>query len=148
VTQLKRTCAFCGIAAGELAANIVHRDAQVLAFLDRSPLFLGHTLVMPIAHVETLDDLAPEQIGPLFDVVRRTSIAVQAACGADGSFVAANTRVSQSVPHVHVHVVPRKTGDGFFSPRPIWRRQAYASDAEAAEYAAKIRAAFPGADSR
>ena len=141
-------CVFCGIAAGTVAANIVHRDEQVIAFLDRSPLFLGHTLVMPIAHIETLDDLAPEQVGPLFDVVRRMSIAVQAACGADGSFVAANKRVSQSVPHVHVHVVPRKTGDGFFSPRPIWRRQAYSGDAEAAEYAAKIRAAYPGGGSR
>lgn len=145
---MTKACVFCGIAAGGLASNIVHRDEQVIAFLDRSPLFLGHTLVMPIAHVETLDDLAPQQVGPLFDVVRRTSIAVQAACGADGSFVATNTRVSQSVAHVHVHVVPRKAGDGFFSPRPIWRRQAYASDAEAAEYAAKIRKAFPGADPR
>jgi len=147
VTKAKAGCAFCGIASGELAANIVHRDERVIAFLDRSPLFLGHTLVMPIAHIETLDDLAPEQVGPLFDVVRRLSIAVQAACAADGSFVAANTRVSQSVPHVHVHVVPRKSGDGFFSPRPIWRRQAYASDAEAADYAAKIRAAYPGGGS-
>jgi len=138
-----KACVFCAVAAGELAANIVHRDDQVIAFLDRAPLFLGHTLVMPIAHIETLDDLEPEQVGPLFDVVRRTSIAVQAACAADGSFVATNTRVSQSVAHVHVHVVPRKTGDGFFSPRPIWRRQAYSGDAEAAEYAAKIRAAYP-----
>lgn len=145
---MTKACAFCGIAAGELAANIVHRDTEVIAFLDRSPLFLGHTLVMPIAHVETLDDLAPEQVGPLFDVVRRTSIAVQAACGADGSFVATNTRVSQSVAHVHVHVVPRKAGDGFFSPRPIWRRQAYRSDAEAAEYATKIRAAYLGGATR
>ena len=139
---MTKACVFCGIAAGELPANIVHRDGQVIAFLDRNPLFLGHTLVMPVAHVETLDDLAPEQVGPLFEVVRRTSIAVQAACGADGSFVAANTRVSQSVAHVHVHVVPRRSGDGFFSPRPVWRRQAYASDAEAVEYAGKIRAAY------
>ena len=139
---MTKACVFCGIAAGELAANIVYRDQQVIAFLDRSPLFLGHTLVMPIAHIETLDDLAPEQVGPLFEVVRRTSIAVQAACAADGSFVAVNTRMSQSVPHVHVHVVPRTQGDGLFSPRPIWRRQAYASDAQAADYAAKIKAAY------
>ena len=145
---MTNACVFCGIAAGDIAANIVHRDEQVIAFLDHSPLFLGHTLVMPIAHVETLDDLEPGQVGPLFDVVRRTSIAVQAACGAEGSFVAANTRVSQSVAHVHVHVVPRKAGDGFFSPRPIWRRQRYASDAEAAEYAAKIRAAYPEGSTR
>ena len=136
------TCVFCRIASGELPGNIVHRDARVVAFLDASPLFLGHTLVVPIDHIATLDDLPPELIGPLFEVVRRTSIAVQRALGADGSFVAANTRISQSVPHVHVHVVPRNEGDGFFSPRPIWKRRSYASDAEAAEFAGRIRAAL------
>ena len=135
-------CVFCRVASGELPGNIVHRDDRVVAFLDRNPLFLGHTLVVPIAHVATLDDLAPDLVGPLFEVVRRTSIAVQRALGADGSFVAANTRVSQSVPHVHVHVVPRNEGDGFFSPRPIWRRRSYADDAEAADHAARIRAAY------
>jgi histidine triad (HIT) family protein len=136
------TCIFCRVASGDLPGNIVHRDDRVVAFLDRSPLFLGHTLVVPIAHVATLDDLEPDLVGPLFEVVRRTSIAVQRALGADGSFVATNTRVSQSVPHVHVHVVPRNEGDGFFSPRPIWKRQSYGSDAEAADYAARLRAAF------
>lgn len=135
-------CIFCRIASGELPGNIVHRDDRIVAFLDRSPLFLGHTLVVPVAHVATLDDLPTELVGPLFDVVRRTSIAVQRALGADGSFVAANTRISQSVPHVHVHVVPRMEGDGFFSPRPIWKRQSYKSDADAADYAARIRAAL------
>ena len=117
------SCVFCRIASGELPGNVVYRDTQVVAFLDASPLFLGHTLVVPIDHVPTLDDLPPALIGPLFEVVRRTSIAVQLALGADGSFVATNTRISQSVPHVHVHVVPRNEGDGFFSPRPIWKRQ-------------------------
>lgn len=135
-------CIFCRIVSGELAGNIVHRDPATVAFLDRNPLFLGHTLVVPVAHVETLDDLSPAQVGPLFEVVRRMSIAVQVALGASGSFVAANTRISQSVPHVHVHVVPRNDGDGLFSPRPIWKRRSYASDAEAAEYAEKIRAAL------
>jgi histidine triad (HIT) family protein len=135
-------CIFCRVVSGELPGNIVHRDDRVVAFLDRSPLFLGHTLVVPVAHVATLDDLGPDLVGPLFEVVRRTSIAVQQALGADGSFVATNTRVSQSVAHVHVHVVPRNEGDGFFSPRPIWKRQAYGSDAEAADYAARIRAAL------
>ncbi|HEV2249533.1 MAG TPA: HIT domain-containing protein [Candidatus Limnocylindria bacterium] len=135
-------CVFCRIASGDLPGNIVHRDDRVAAFLDRSPLFLGHTLVVPRAHVATLDDLPPELVGPLFEVVRRASIAVQRALGADGSFIAANTRVSQSVPHVHVHVVPRTEGDGFFSPRPIWRRRSYADDAEAAGYADRIRASF------
>ena len=135
-------CVFCRIASGELPGNIVYRDQRIAAFLDRSPLFLGHTLVVPIDHVETLDDLPPDLIGPLFDVVRRMSIAVQSALGADGSFVASNIRVSQSVPHAHVHVVPRNEGDGFFSPRPIWKRRSYAGDAEAADYAARIRAAL------
>jgi histidine triad (HIT) family protein len=136
------SCVFCRIASGELAGNIVYRDARVVAFLDASPLFLGHTLVVPIDHVATLDDLPPELIGPLFEVVRRTSIAVQQALGADGSFVATNTRISQSVPHVHVHVVPRNEGDGFFSTRPIWKRQSYKSAADAADHAGRIRAAL------
>lgn len=135
-------CIFCRIASGELPGNIVYRDDRVVAFLDRSPLFLGHTLVVPIAHVAVLDDLPPELVGPLFEVVRRASIAVQRACGADGSFVATNTRVSQSVAHVHIHIVPRNEGDGFFSPRPIWKRRSYSSDAEAADYAGRIREAF------
>jgi histidine triad (HIT) family protein len=133
---------FCRIASGELPGNVVYRDTQVVAFLDASPLFLGHTLVVPIDHVPTLDDLPPALIGPLFEVVRRTSIAVQLALGADGSFVATNTRISQSVPHVHVHVVPRNEGDGFFSPRPIWKRQAYRNAADAADHASRIRTAL------
>jgi histidine triad (HIT) family protein len=136
------TCAFCRIASGELPGNVVYRDARVAAFLDRNPLFLGHTLVVPVAHVATLDNLTPDLIGPLFDVVRRTSVALQRALEADGSFVAANTNVSQSVPHVHVHVVPRNEGDGLFSPRLLWKRRSYASDEEAADYAARLRAAF------
>ena len=145
---MSATCVFCRIVAGELPGNMIQRDDRTAAFLDRSPLFLGHTLVVPVTHIATLDDLKPAEVGPLFDVVRRMSIAVQAALGAAGSFVAANTRISQSVPHVHVHVVPRTEGDGLFSPRPIWKRRSYASDAEAAEYAEKIRAAYAGAASR
>lgn len=133
---------FCRIASDELPGNVVHRDDRVIAFLDRSPLFLGHTLVLPVQHVPTFDDLAPELVGPLFDVARRVSVAVQRALDAEGSFVAVNTRISQSVPHVHVHVVPRTAEDGFFSPRPIWKRRSYGSDAEAAGYAARIREAL------
>jgi histidine triad (HIT) family protein len=135
-------CIFCKLASGELEGNIVYRDATVAAFLDRAPLFLGHTLVVPRVHAATLDELAPALVGPLFDVVRRMSIAVQQALSAEGSFVAVNTRVSQSVPHLHVHVVPRREGDGFFSPRPIWRRRAYESEADAADHAARIKHAF------
>jgi histidine triad (HIT) family protein len=133
---------FCRIASGDLEGNMVYRDAKVVAFLDASPLFLGHTLVVPVDHIATLDDLPPALIGPLFEVVRRMSIAVQRALGADGSFVAANTRISQSVPHVHIHVVPRNEGDGFFSPRPIWKRQSYRSPADAADHASRIRTAL------
>ena len=139
---MSRTCIFCRVAAGELPGNIVHRDDRVLAFLDVSPLMLGHVLVIPVAHVDTLDDLPPELGGPLFEVVRRMSIAVQRALGAGGSFVAINTRLSQSVPHLHVHVVPRLEGDGLFSPRPIWKRRSYGDDAEAAEYARQIKATY------
>jgi histidine triad (HIT) family protein len=139
---VKAGCVFCRVASGELPSNIVHRDENVVAFLDRAPLFLGHTLVVPVVHVPTLDDLPTELVSPVFETVRRLSAAVQRALNADGSFVAVNTRVSQSVPHVHVHVVPRNEGDGFFSPRPIWKRGAYASDAEAADYALRIRKAL------
>lgn len=139
-------CVFCRITAGEIPSNVVHREERVIAFLDRAPLFLGHTLVAPVAHVATFDEVPSDLIEPLFEVVRRASIAVQRALGADGSFVAVNTRVSQSVPHLHVHVVPRNEGDGLFSPRPIWRRRSYGSDAEAADYAARIRAVFEAGD--
>ena len=145
---MSRTCIFCRVASGELPGNIVHRTDLVLAFLDVSPLLLGHVLVVPVAHVDTLDDLPPELVGPLFEVVRRMSIAVQNALDAGGTFVAINTRLSQSVPHLHVHVVPRRKGDGLFSPRPIWKRRSYASDAEAAEYAQKIRDAYAAVSDR
>lgn len=135
-------CVFCRVASGALPGHFVYRDDRVVAFLDRAPLFLGHTLVLPVAHVATLDDLPADLIGPLFDTVRRLSIAVQRGLGAGGSYVAANTRVSQSVPHVHVHVVPRSEGDGLFSPRPIWKRRSYATEAEAAGYASRVRQAL------
>jgi histidine triad (HIT) family protein len=130
-------CIFCKLASGELEGNIVYRDAKVAAFLDRAPLFLGHTLVVPRAHAPTLDELAPELVGPLFEIVRRMSIAVQQALAAEGSFVAVNTRVSQSVPHLHVHVAPRRRKDGlkgFF-----WPRTTYASEAEADAVADQLR---------
>lgn len=138
------TCTFCQIAKGELPAHIVHRDADVVAFLDRSPLIHGHVLVAPLKHVETLDDLPDDLLAPVFAAVRRTSRAVQKALRAEGSFIAANTRVSQSVPHVHVHVVPRNKGDGLFSTRLIWQRRKYENDSEMADIATKIRTAYEG----
>jgi histidine triad (HIT) family protein len=119
---------------------VVTRDAALCAFLDSRPLFPGHTLVIPQAHVETLADLPSQDVAPLFAGVQRIARAVERGLGADGSFVAVNNRISQSVPHLHVHVVPRRKGDGlrgFF-----WPRGKYASEAEPAEVARRIAAAL------
>ena len=116
-------------------------DDEFVAFLDYKPVFKGHVLVAPRQHVLTLADLPAESVGPLFLRVQRVSAALPTAVGCQGSFVAENNIVSQSVPHLHVHVVPRTKGDGlrgFF-----WPRQRYESAAEAAEYAERIRAALP-----
>jgi histidine triad (HIT) family protein len=134
-------CVFCEIVAGRAPAHFVFDDPGCVAFLDRRPLFPGHVLVVPRAHRDTLADLPDGEVASVFARARDISIAVERALGADGSFVAMNNRVSQSVPHAHVHVVPRRKGDGlrgFF-----WPRHAYKSDAEAADVAAKLRAALP-----
>jgi histidine triad (HIT) family protein len=133
-------CAFCAIVAAETAAHRVLDDDAVVAFLDVRPLFPGHTLVVPRHHHETLADLPAGEVGPLFDRVRRLAAAMEDGLGASGSFVAVNNRVSQSVPHVHVHVVPRTKGDGlrgFF-----WPRQRYGSEEEMAAVAGRLRAAL------
>ena len=133
-------CVFCRIVAGEVPAHWVYEDPVTVAFLDARPVFKGHVLVVPRQHYETLGDLPPAGVGPLFEPVRQLSVAVPAALGAQGTFVALNNVVSQSVPHLHVHVVPRTRGDGlrgFF-----WPRQKYAGDAEAATYARRIRDAL------
>ena len=128
-------CLFCRIAAGALAAPIVYQDGQSLAFLDHRPLFPGHVLLIPRRHYETLADLPPAEAGPFFRTAQCLSRAVEEALAADGSFVAINNRVSQSVPHLHVHIVPRKRQDGlrgFFWPRAKYRD---AGEAEAARLA-------------
>ena len=135
-----RPCAFCAIAAGG-DAHIVHEDDRVIAFLDRAPLIKGHVLVMPRAHADTFDDLPRELIDPLFAVVQRVSRAFPTALGSDGSYTGINTRVSQSVPHVHVHVVPRRQGDGLFRAGLIWARKRY-EDGEAAQLATRLREAI------
>jgi histidine triad (HIT) family protein len=130
-------CKFCQIIAGEIPAHFVLETDDVVAFLDHRPLFYGHTLVLPRAHIETLLDLRSEFVGPFFLEVQRVTRAVTAAREAQGSFVAENNVVSQSVPHLHVHVVPRRRKDGlrgFF-----WPRTKYESDAQIAEVAAGIR---------
>jgi histidine triad (HIT) family protein len=135
-------CLFCSIASGDLPALVVLDSPEVVAFLDSRPVFKGHVLAVPRAHVETLVDLPEPLVSPLFLAVQRIAAAVEAGLGAGGTFVAVNNRVSQSVPHLHVHVVPRTKGDGlrgFF-----WPRTRYASDEEAAAYASKIAASLGG----
>ncbi|MEU8353447.1 MULTISPECIES: HIT family protein [Streptomyces] len=135
-------CVFCAIAADELPSHRVLADDTAVAFLDRRPLFPGHVLVVPRRHAETLTDLPEDEVGAFFSRVRRVTAAVERGTGAAGSFVAANNRVSQSVPHLHFHVVPRNRKDGlrgFF-----WPRQHYADEAEAARVAARLRAELDG----
>jgi histidine triad (HIT) family protein len=135
-----QACVFCAVIAGA-DAHRVYEDDAVIAILDRAPLIKGHVLVMPREHVATLDDLPEHLMVPLLSLVQRTSRAFQRSLGADGSLTLANTRVSQSVPHAHVHVVPRREGDGLFSVRMIWKRMGYA-DGEAAQLATRLREAI------
>jgi histidine triad (HIT) family protein len=117
---MQDACLFCRMVRREVAAAIVWEDERTLTLLDHRPLFPGHCLVVPRIHVETLIELPEGEIGPLFAQARVMARAMEAALGAEGSFVAVNNRVSQSVPHLHVHVVPRRKGDGlrgFFWPR-------------------------------
>src|SRR5258706_13055316 len=121
-------CAFCQIASKTVDSTIVFEDEQTLAFLDHRPLFPGHCLLIPKEHYETLGDLPAPLIQPLFSAAQQLSRAVERGMGAEGSFVAINNRVSQSVPHLHVHIVPRRKGDGlkgFF-----WPRHSYKDDVE------------------
>ncbi len=139
------SCVFCKIARGELPAQIVLDEPHVLAFLDRSPVFHGHCLVVPRQHVRTLPDVPRDLLEPLFSAAQRIATAVELGLGADGTFVAMNNKISQSVPHLHVHVVPRRKKDGlrgFF-----WPRVKYASDGEIQVLADKIRQALSNAPS-
>ncbi len=120
-------CVFCGIAAREIAAQIVYEDADRIAFLDSHPVFPGHVLLCPREHYVTLADLPSGLVAPMFLMAQTLTKAVENAIGAEGTFVAINNRVSQTVPHLHVHVVPRRRRDGlkgFF-----WPRQQYKDDA-------------------
>jgi len=138
---MREGCVFCAVVGG--AEHLaVHRDEHVVAFLDHAPVFPGHTLIVPVQHYATIEDMPEGEIAPLFLLARRLSSAFRTALGADGSFIAVNTRISQSVPHVHVHVVPRRKGDGLFSPgHGMWMRRRYA-DGEAEQVAARLRAAL------
>lgn len=132
-------CLFCKIVAGDEPAEVVLEDEHVLGFLDVRPVFKGHTLLVPREHVDTLLDLPEPMTVPLFAAARRAAAAMSSELGAQGTFVAMNNVVSQSVPHLHVHVVPRTKGDGlrgFF-----WPRTRYA-EGEAREYRDRLRHAL------
>jgi len=122
------TCLFCGIVSNEVDASLVFQDNISLAFLDHRPLFPGHCLLVPKTHFETLGDLPIGLVGPFFTNAQLLARAVELAMEAEGSFVALNNRVSQSVPHLHVHVVPRRKKDGlkgFFWPRHKYENPAH-----------------------
>jgi histidine triad (HIT) family protein len=149
-TNPAATCVFCAILRGRTPAAFVLGGpadddgpaSEIAAFLDSRPLFKGHTLVVPRAHHETLPDLPPDLLAPLFSAARTLAAAMEDTLGAAGSFVALNNRVSQSVSHLHVHVVPRNRKDGlkgFF-----WPRTRYGSDGEMAEWAGRLRAGLAG----
>jgi histidine triad (HIT) family protein len=131
-------CVFCAIHADPARAAFVYEDEHVGAFLDHRPLFPGHVLVVPREHHETLPDLPPRLLEPLFGAARLLASAVERGLAADGTFMAINNKVSQSVPHLHVHVIPRRKKDGlkgFF-----WPRVPYANDDALRDTQARIRA--------
>jgi histidine triad (HIT) family protein len=134
------TCLFCRIASGDVPATVVYEDQFTLTFLDHRPLFPGHCLVVPKEHYETLSELPRSLVAPVFETVQLLAQAVELALEAEGTFVAMNNRVSQSVPHLHVHVVPRKKKDGlkgFF-----WPRTKYANEESMAEIKQRIVSAI------
>jgi histidine triad (HIT) family protein len=137
-TSASSGCTFCAILAGDLGAAVVLDEPDLLGFLDVRPVFKGHVLLVPRTHVVTLPDLPAALRDPFLEAAQRLAQAVVDGLGAQGSFVAVNNTVSQSVPHLHLHVVPRSKGDGlrgFF-----WPRTRYADDAEREDYAARLRA--------
>jgi histidine triad (HIT) family protein len=134
------SCLFCDIVAGDVPARTVHADDELVAFLDARPVFKGHVLLVPRRHVVTLPDLPADLRDQFLERMQRLATAMVEGLGAQGSFVAMNNTVSQSVPHLHCHVVPRTKGDGlrgFF-----WPRTKYADDDEAESYAVRLRSAL------
>ncbi|MPZ99479.1 MAG: HIT domain-containing protein [Dehalococcoidia bacterium] len=134
-----KPCTFCRIVAGDIDADVVFEGEATLGFLDHRPLFPGHVLLIPREHHEVLGELPVDLVAPLFEDARTLSKAVEGAMDADGTFVSVNNRVSQSVPHLHVHVIPRRFKDGlrgFF-----WPRNPYEDDAHRARVAQQLREA-------
>lgn len=135
-----RPCTFCAIIDGTLAATMVHEDDHHVAFLDHKPVFRGHVLLVPRQHLQRLTDLPIERVADFFLLAQRLEHAVENGLGSDGTMILINNVISQSVPHLHLHVIPRNTKDGlrfFLGPR-----HPYTADAPAEDYAKKIRAAL------
>jgi histidine triad (HIT) family protein len=133
----QKDCVFCDIVSGIVSTRVVYSDEVSLAFLDRRPIFPGHCLLIPKNHYETIEDLPTELIGPLFSNCQRIAKAVRIVLEADGTFLGINNKISQSVPHVHIHIVPRRAKDGlrgFF-----WPRQKYESEQQAIQIQEAIR---------
>ena len=144
--NLDPNCIFCKILRNPTEDDIVYENESALAFLDHRPLFPGHCLVIPKSHLETIHDLPDSLLGPFFSTVKMLAAAIEQAMQAQGTFIAANNRISQSVPHFHVHVVPRKKGDGlkgFF-----WPRGKYKSPEEIAAVVSALRSAIAQAQRR
>jgi histidine triad (HIT) family protein len=139
-----KPCVFCEIAAGRAPAHVVREDEATIAFLDCGPLVIGHVLLIPRAHVATLPDADDAVASAMALAARDICAALPKALACDGSFVAANNVVSQSVAHLHFHLVPRTKGDKLFSQNLVWRRVRYGSEDKMAETAARIRAAIDG----
>lgn len=137
---MSKQCTFCRIIAGELPATIVHEDDDTLAFLDHRPLFHGHTLIAPKVHMGILSDLPAERVPAFFTLAQRLERAVEDGLGADGSMILINNVISQSVPHLHLHVIPRRVKDGL----RFWLGPRHPYDAEhrAEDFAERIRSAL------
>ena len=133
-------CIFCEIAMGVTGAEVIHRDETRMVILDHAPLFPGHCLVFPIRHYHELADCPPQLLGSLTELGQKVALAQRRAFGCDGNFLAANAVISQSVPHLHIHVVPRSRKDGLHGF--FWPRTRYASPEEAASVAASLRNAL------
>ena len=137
-----KDCIFDEIIANRVPSYRVYEDDTTLAFLDHRPLLPGHVLLVPKTHYETFADLPAEGVGPLFLAAQRLARAVETGLSADGSFVAINIKISQSVPHLHVHIVPRRKGDGLFGKNLQWMRRPYPSEAAIVETQRAIQAAL------
>jgi len=137
-----KDCIFDEIIANRVPSYRVYEDDTTLAILDHRPLLPGHVLLVPKTHYETFADLPAEDVGPLFLAAQRLARAVETGLSADGSFVAINIKISQSVPHLHVHIVPRRKGDGLFGKNFQWMRRPYPSEAAIVETQRAIQAAL------